>query len=361
MPVYKTKNKTKDGRQWYFATYYTDIFDNRKKYKSKKYASREEAKDEEALFIIKSKTPPSNSICFKELWLDYYNTSKKQLKLSSCYSNESIARLYILPYFKDKRIKNITINDVKKWQDEMLLKKLSKKNLTKIHTLLTTILNFGIKYYELEKNTASLNGNFKIPDKVKEDIKFWSLDEFNQFISIIDDPAYFLFFNIAFYTGMRRGEIRALIWNDIEKDVIKIRKSLSEKIKNNEENNTTKTYSSSRNIKIPNKLVILLDNELKRQKQYKNFKNEWYVIGAIEPIATTTLDNRFKRYIKESKVKPIRIHDLRHSHASLLISKGADITIVAERLGHKNKEMTLNIYSHMCKNRQDEILKLIDE
>jgi integrase len=100
-------------------------------------------------------------------------------------------------------------------------------------------------------------------------------------------------------------------------------------------------------MKIPNKLVILLDNELKRQKQYKNFKNEWYVIGAIEPIATTTLDNRFKRYIKESKVKPIRIHDLRHSHASLLISKGADITIVAEKLRrktNKTKKKELPVY-----------------
>jgi integrase len=82
-----------------------------------------------------------------------------------------------------------------------------------------------------------------------------------------------------------------------------------------------------------------------------------FIFGGASPYRSTTIARYKNSYCKLAGVKEIRIHDFRHSHASLLISNGADPTIVAQRLGHTGVEMTLNIYSHMFPNKQAEIIK----
>ena len=96
-------------------------------------------------------------------------------------------------------------------------------------------------------------------------------------------------------------------------------------------------------------------------KDYKswyveNKKETGFVFGGASPFADSNIDRSFKEKCNEATVKKIRIHDFRHSHASLLISKGASIVAVAKRLGHKDIEQTLNTYSHLFKSDEESLL-----
>lgn len=153
----------------------------------------------------------------------------------------------------------------------------------------------------------------------------------------------------------------ALTWNDIDfkTGYITINKTLDYKNSANEYVITPpKTKRSIRRVLMPNKLKETMLKYYENEKQFKNFDNKWFVFRGLEPVKSTTLQRYFEKYLP-SDLKRITIHQFRHSHASVLISQGADVNIVAERLGH-TPEMCLNVYSHMWESRQKEILNLID-
>ena len=94
--------------------------------------------------------------------------------------------------------------------------------------------------------------------------------------------------------------------------------------------------------------------------KYTNFKENWFVFGNTVPLGDDAIRRRKNNDCKLAGVKQIRIHDFRHSCASLLINNGADITLVAKYLGHSKIDETLNTYSHMFKNKLNNIINLID-
>ena len=121
-----------------------------------------------------------------------------------------------------------------------------------------------------------------------------------------------------------------------------------------------KTKSSNRILPMSNKLendLKLLYNEYNK---YANFKKNWFVFGGTTPLKDSTITKRKHDICKNNNLKEIRIHDFRHSCASLLISNGASIALVAKYLGHSNITTTLNTYTHMFKSELNDIVNLID-
>lgn len=120
------------------------------------------------------------------------------------------------------------------------------------------------------------------------------------------------------------------------------------------------TPTSNRTLPLPKDVI----NDLKELKKYymnfTNFKEEWFVFGGSLPIGDDSIRRRKNNNCKLAGVKEIRIHDFRHSCASLLISQGADITMVAKFLGHSKIDETLNTYSHMFQNKLTNIITIID-
>lgn len=115
------------------------------------------------------------------------------------------------------------------------------------------------------------------------------------------------------------------------------------------------------NIKLFNCNGIKLLNDLKEYyKKYVGFNDSWYIFGGLIPLSRTTIGRKRDEYCKKAQVKRIRIHDFRHSHATLLVSNGLPITAISERLGHSETSMTLNIYSHAVPEDEKKITDLIE-
>ena len=205
--------------------------------------------------------------------------------------------------------------------------------------------------------------NFKRVNEIKKEMQFFTYDEFQKFISVVDEEDYKLFFEFLYYLGLRQGECTALTWNDInfEKKEVSINKTLTTKLKGQLYTiSSPKTSNSYRTLPIPLKLIKSLQNRKEIAKKKKYFKEEWFVFGDELPFRETTIQMRKNKYCKLAGVKQIRIHDFRHSCASFLINSGASIVLVSKYLGHSKISVTLDTYTHLYKNELLEVSNMID-
>ena len=179
----------------------------------------------------------------------------------------------------------------------------------------------------------------------------------------VDDLKYRTVFAFLYLTGTRKGEAIGLKWEDIdfENKSVKINKTLTKDTLDGKYKLTSpKSKNSTRTILLPDALVLLL-SEYKKEAEPRESD---FVFGkGSDPLPFQTLLNRFNQYIKQSGVKKIRIHDLRHSHVSLLINKGENdlstIYIIAERIGD-NVEQIYKTYGHLFPNKQSDLVKKLD-
>lgn len=204
---------------------------------------------------------------------------------------------------------------------------------------------------------------------------FYTLDAFLQFIKSaynlaeksdkesgsIHEWNYYVFFNIAFYAGMRKGEINALRWSDIKNNTIYITRSISQKLKGGDCETPPKNKSSIRSIQIPKPLQKILDEHYRRYSQIDRFSDNWRICGGETCLRDSTIEKRNRLYAEAAGLKKIRIHDYRHSHASLLANNGINIQEIARRLGHSNIEMTWNVYSHLYPREEEKALEILNK
>lgn len=235
-----------------------------------------------------------------------------------------------------------------------LLDRYAVAHVKKIHQVLSAVFNFAIKQEYTKDNPARLAGNVDIEED--KHINYWTLDEFKAFIQHVDDQLYYALFMTLYYSGMRKGELLALTWGDIDFDsnTINIDKTVYNRIVTK-----PKTTSSIRKIMMPKHVMRLLAQLKAKTKT----KMTYVVFGEFhDHISTTTLDRKYAEYVKAAKVKKIRLHDFRHSHASYLINRNTIPSVVAKRLGHKDVGTTLNIYSHLYPSTEKEaVLKMEDD
>lgn len=366
MAVYKDNNKTKDGRCWYFSCY-----KDNKKYKSKRFLTKQEAKEEEALFLLKRDNPSRKK--FSIVALDYFDKISNIRKVSTVYSYKKDYNNHIKPFFDDLDINSINTQIIRKWSLEMAKKGLSVNYMNKIYNILCNIFNFAMKNYNLASNPAKMYGCFESKnDKVikdEEKIRYITLEDFNKFISVIDNITWKTFFTFAYYTGCRRGEIQALKWNDINfnNNTISINKTLYEEIKGEPQITSTKN-NLNRKIKMSKTLIDQLNIYKEEMQLYDDFNNNWYVFGNTRFLPKTTIDRNKHKYFQLSDVKEITMHEFRHSHVSLLINEyiksGQTDTakfflMMSDRMGHTIQVMQ-ETYLHFFPTMQDEIVDLLD-
>lgn len=280
---------------------------------------------------------------FEKVYSEYLKFAKKQQKKSSFETLTERFNSHILPYFRDKNIEDLTIQDILDWQENILEHNYSNNYNRNLHFLLSGLLTYCCKYYGLNKNVASIVGTFKKKyEKDKHD--FYNLDEFNQFIKCVDDEIYKQFFNLMFFTGTRPGEAMALRFSDLQDNYINITKTIDSH--NGRSITPPKTTSSFRKINIDNQLrEDLLKLESMYMKKY-DMDFDYYIFGGIKPLAPTTINRHKKRACEKAHIRPITLHQFRHSHATLLLNKGILINEVSRRLGHSKVSTTLDIYTH---------------
>ncbi|MGP0418878.1 tyrosine-type recombinase/integrase [Streptococcus pneumoniae] len=296
-------------------------------------------------------------------------------KISYISTQKNNYERHIKPYFKDTNLNKLSYEHIFEFREHLKTKckkqnsnsTLSPNTVNKIMILLKKIFDTGIRKSLIDKNPVD---NLRKLPISKPTINFWSVEEFNEFRKLItkDEISYDLFFTIAFFTGMRMGEILALNWYDINLITSTIHVTKTAYFVNNENHiNSTKTRAGTRLITINNKLTVMLTDWKEKQVDLlKEFTTDTDSLQIIQstPIAITKnmVDKKFKQVLSRNKnLKKIRIHDLRHSHASLLINQGEDYLVVKERLGHASITTTIDTYSHLYPSKQKNLANKLDD
>ena len=183
---------------------------------------------------------------------------------------------------------------------------------------------------------------------------FWTIDEFKTFINTVDNPITYTIFNLLFCSGMREGEILALTLNDFDfnANTVDINKNFT-RLGKKDIIQEPKTPKSKRKISLPISVMNMVKEHSERIYGYKPNQR-------LFTVTKNFLHREMSKYSKLSGIKRIRIHDIRHSHASMLIEIGIAPLAISERLGHEDIQTTLNTYSHLYPNKQGEIAQKLE-
>ena len=179
---------------------------------------------------------------------------------------------------------------------------------------------------------------------------FWHLEEFNKFISVVDDVTLNALFNLLYQGGYRVGEALALTWNDVNfaTKTIPVKKNWNfhtQKI------TTPKTSNSYRDVILPDKCFDAIMKLYEFHKKCDGFSMDRYLFGFLKPLDDNYIRRKKEKYCEMANVKVIRTHDFRHSHVSLLIKLNFSAFDIAKRLGH-TVDMVNNRYDHWFDNAQ---------
>lgn len=344
MPTYKDEKTN----TWYCKFYYTNWQGQKKQKLKRGFKLQRDAKEFERKFLEQFAKNPD--ISFESLYKKYKEYITPQIRESTASSRFNMLNKHVLPFFGKRIISDIAPADIAAWQTEMLQKGLSNTYLNQINVYLKAIFSYGVDYVGLSQNPCTKT----IGSHKTKKINFWMPEEYKLFSAAISNNIeYYTMFEILYYTGMREGELLALTLNDIDfkNNKINISKTYY-RIKGKDLINPPKTEKSERIVDIPE----FLTQEIKE-----------YVTHLYKPLPETRLFNKRPQYLRSilknramlAGVKVIRVHDLRHSHASMLINLGANPVLVAERLGHESAAVTLKIYSHLFPHTQLEIISKI--
>ena len=347
-------NLTKDKKKgtWYVQFYYTDWQGNRKKKFKRGLKTKSEAQEWAMNFLQRQKG--DTSLTFGQFIDEYYEDMEKRLKGNTMKTKKYIIEFKIRPFFANKVLSEITPLDIRKWQNELLGKGYKQTYLKTVNNQLSAMFNYAVNFRGLPSNPCRKAGS--IGKGRAEEMKFWTLDEYKVFIEgAKDKEVSYIAFQMLYWTGMRIGELLALTYKDVDLETrrIDINKSF-QRIDGKDVISTPKTEKSKRQIKIPKFL----------RDDLEVYFNSLYGIMPTDRIFSFTksyLTHEMERIVKKTGVKKIRLHDLRHSHASLLINKGCSPLEVKERLGHEKIETTLNTYSHLYPDSQDKLVDMLED
>lgn len=349
MPAYKDE---KTGK--WFAKFYYMNWQGIKKQKWKRgFATKKEALGFERDFLEKQSANPD--MTFQNLYEIYMEDMAARLKQSTLLTKKTVLQTHILPFFGNKPINEIKASDVRRWQAKLMSSpnNYSQTYLKKINTELNSIINYAKRFYDLNTNPCGKAGT--IGKAKAEEMDYWTYDEYITFREgIKDKPLSYICFEVLYWTGMREGELLALSPADIDLDnkLISINRTY-QRIGGKDVFTSPKTRKSKRKIPIPDFLCQELSDYI--QSRYMLDIDE-----RLFPVTKSYLAHEMIRGCKNTGIKKIQIHDIRHSHASLLINQGCDALMLADRLGHEKVSTTLNTYSHLFPHKQQELVHSLE-
>ena len=354
MPVYKDEKRG----TWYVRIKQKDWTGKAKSIWKRGFATKREASQWELDFKTKDNLPLDMTL--NEFAKIYIENMEKRIKESTMITKRNIVEKRILPYLGNKKLRDITNADVIRWQNEMLnfvdrrsKEKFTKSYLKTLHNQLSAILNYAVKYYGLSKNPAQIVGNMGTDKDVQ--MRFWTYDEYKTFSEeIMDKPIYYYAFEVLYWCGIREGELLALVPSDfnLEKKTLKISKTFHH-LNGRDYVTDPKTRKSNRIISIPDFLVDEIKDYL--SMYYKPESNQ-----RMFPFTKSNLTKTLQTGAKAAGVKRIRVHDLRHSHVSLLISQGYSAVAIADRVGHESIDITYR-YAHLFPTTQSDMANSLNK
>lgn len=361
--------KNKETKKWYFVFDYYEPTGKRKQIKREGFESKREAdlvmaklrqEVENGEFI---KNDNSTLGSFVLYWLD--NIRKLECSEVTFYND----RLYYKNHIKDSigkvKLQKLDMRTCQQFVTDLHLKGFARNTIERVATLIKRVLDKAVEYGLCKVNPMRKT---TLPKKVKNEVNIWSIDQVNQFLDANKNRRYFCVYALALLTGMRQGEILGLRWKDIdyENKFLYVNQTLSNYGKTLKSG--AKTYAGVRRISIPNQLIDVLKVQQERYELLKrklgiSFLDLNLVIFNLKNGGTVFPSNLMKNYskdVKRANLPHIRFHDLRHTHATLLLSKDINVKVISERLGHSKISVTLDTYSHVIPSMQQEVTNTLE-
>lgn len=339
MPAYFDNER----KTWYCSFYYKNWQGERKLKKKRGFKRQKDALAFEREFLLKASGSPD--MTFGTLVELYYEDFAHRVRRSTQTTKKNMIETHILPYFKNRIASEIINTDIRLWQNLMLKKKNPRTGqpykptyLRSVNSQMSAIFNFGVTFYNLPQNPCSKVKS--IGKKRADEMKFWTLDQFNAAIDQEDRPAYHAAFMTLYWTGIREGELLALS----PKKILDAIKSL----------NITATYKredgddvfddpkSENGVRVVSMPRFLYD-------ELKWYTGALYGLGRDDRIfyySKSALNKELDRIAEKAGLERIRVHDLRHSHVALLIQLGYSIFAIAKRIGDTPEEVQ-RTYGHL--------------
>lgn len=338
MPVYKDKNGT-----WYYSFKKKNALGQWKTFKKRGFQKKSDASAAEREAIGSATATVSATFNeMAELYDDYNNSSQQTRDKNRQHREQRFADYVNLPVGKLDKQKLML------YRASLAKMDFSTDTKNKTISYLKRVLRFAHQFYGYEDNTYVLSAFKKTDEEVLKEYDVWTPAEFNRFVECVDSELYKIFFTFMFWTGCRRGEAIAL-----QKDCVGDHTVTFKYSQFNQKDGLKPTKGRmKRTIKIDDKLFIQLQPLLETQGNY--------VFGGDVGLSRDTINDMRIKAIEKSGVKPIRLHDFRHSHATWLINNGVNIIAVSKRLGHRDISTTLKIYTHLLDSTDNEMMEKIN-
>ncbi|MDR2197403.1 MAG: site-specific integrase [Coriobacteriales bacterium] len=343
--------RDKNTGTWSVQVCFADWQGNRQRKHKRGFGTKREAQAWEREFLLQKSD--DLDMAFDRFCEVYKEDRKPRLRASTWETKEHMLRTKVIPYFGNTPICDIDAKAVIRWQNKMIDscgkngEKYSPTYLKAIHNQLTAVFTHATKFYGLKVNPASRAGS--MGKKNADEMKFWTRDEYACFArSVIEDPRLYYPFEVLYWCGLRLGEMLALTHGDIDfaKKTIRVNKSL-QRIGGKDIIGDPKTTKSKRIVTMPDNLCVEL-------KQYMALIYNAKPEDRLFHVSKSNLNTQIKKHADLAGIKQIRVHDLRHSHISLLIELGFSPVAIAPRVGHESIEITLR-YAHLFPTRQQEM------
>lgn len=360
------KKWTKDGRKYIWYVWETGLDGKKHKKFSKAYKTEAEAKRAEKEYLKMSEVFEGNmNMTFKELYTKYYEVQKDIVRYSTLKTYRD--RIKYIGMFDKVKLKDMDAIHYQKWRAEMMKVDISNSYKNEIQKFLKIVINWAVKTYGFNMN--KFYGRiepFTSASDIKKEMDFYTLEEFNQFISFAPNLQIKCMYETLYYCGLRRGEARGLQWKDVnwsDKRLSVTKQAVTHGSENsaNYELTKPKTQKSNRILPIAEILFRDLKQLYEEQKQFAEFNDEWFLFGNFIPITFYQMRHKNIEIARDANIKRIRLHDFRHSCASLLINNNANIAVVSQFLGHASIEETLDTYTHMFKDKLSDAVNTINK
>jgi integrase len=305
---------------------------------------------------------------FIEEWLNIYIEPHKSPTTTHYYKVQ--LQRYIYPTIGNKKLQNLKTIDIQKLYNQLKIKStasdnpLSGKTIKNVHMNLSAALDKAVEQEIIPKNPAK---NVELPKTTKYKADVYNKDEIKKLFELVQGTDLELTMHILIFLGLRRGELIALRWKhiDFEKktanivdNIVSVKKDIFVK--------DPKSESGKREIKIPDSLLMKMKEAHEEYQSRKNADNdlEDYVItqGNGQPYRPHSISDKIKRFLTNNpEIKRIRLHDLRHTSATLMLQAGIPAKVAQKRLGHADIGTTLDIYTHVLEDVEQEAADKLDE
>jgi integrase len=307
-------------------------------------------KQELAKYETDDCAPPS-AVTFNKLLHDWIEACRSRLEVTTVSGYEIAVRKHIVPALGNVKLSELQPLRLQRLYTGLLAAGYSKRTVQWVHTVCSAALKQGVQWGMLSRNPAS---KVTPPRPQKQTMQTIALEDVPAFLKVVRESPLASVIELALYTGMRRGELCGLRWDDVdlENGCINVSRNMV-RVKKQTLVKNTKTDHSRRLIVLPRAAVVILASLPRSGETVFTHKSK--------PVVPSSLTKRFQELMLNTKFEGLRFHDLRHSHASLFLKAGGHFKVLQERLGHGSYSTTMDIYAHLVPDMQREGVRLFDE